>query len=175
MTKYLSITLPTKTYLKKYMQSLYGESLIFERYDYYGMVIASSLVRSVYPERAKELINQALDKYPDAMVFHMPLQWLKKGYYGTDVDEKHSLFINKMIEEKFEDHLCSFCKLYTQMGIEKKQAIEEFCTEHNLEIDQDISMDNLIKTEYRHRLKKESKLSLKLSCPEKKPFQSVIF
>jgi hypothetical protein len=80
-----------------------------------------------------------------------------------------------MIEEKFEDHLCSFCKLYLKMGIEKKQAIQEFCEEHSIEIDEDITMDNLIKMEYRCRQKKDKKNPPLLSFGEKGSFQPSFF
>ena len=43
------------------------------------------------------------------------------------------------------------CAVYSKVGFSNNQAIEDFCEEYNIIIDEDITHGALKKAEYRHR------------------------
>lgn len=160
---HFSIILPTKPYLKKYMEALYGSPIKFNADTYFGKVIAACLDKNVYPDKNRSFIWKAFDEYNDELKIFLPIDWLKKYFYGTDLTDKKAVFVNKLIQDKFEEDLYMFCTILDLAGVDRKESIEEFCTRYKIEIDTHITFEALKKMEYRFRSKKE----LEYNLPEK--------
>jgi hypothetical protein len=176
--KYFSIKIPTKQYLKRYIEHKFGTPVIFNESHFLGMALCSVLDRTVYANRNHTIIHRAFDKYTSEIIIHLPLFWIKKYQYGFDIDEKKAVFLNKFFESMFEEDLYKYCYVMNLVHIERKKAMEEFCLTHGIEPDEDITWDNLIKTEYRYRKsfeEKQDKQHHKLSCLQPEIFQGSIF
>jgi hypothetical protein len=80
---------------------------------------------------------------------------VKKHHYGTDIDKKNTVYVNKMLEKRFKRELLWYCHVLSLVDIEYKTALLQFCNLRNIEIDVDITLDNLQKMDYRNRKKEE--------------------
>lgn len=159
-----SVKLPTKAYLKKYIEILYGSPVSFDTSSYLGKIIAVVLDKNVFPERSRKVIHKTFDVYDKELTIFLPIRWLEKYYYGTDVNAKKVVYINKLIEDKFEEELFMYCQALDLLGIERKDALLEFCAKYELEIDEDITFECIKKMEYRIRMKYSTK-SVSYSSP----------
>jgi len=168
---YFSIHLPTKPHLKKYLEAKYGNPVIFQMDSYFGLIIAAVIEKNVYADRNKEVIHRAFDIYKEPIIIHLPISWLKNYRYGTDVSEKHVVYINKLIESSFEDELYMHCAVATIYNQQRKIAIENFCAGYNIDIETDVSFENLKKMEYRYREKILKKDKRNLSREKATSFQ----
>ncbi|MCK9402933.1 MAG: hypothetical protein M0Q26_06010 [Chitinophagaceae bacterium] len=175
MESYFTVTLPTKAYLKKYLEAQYGHPLIFSINSYFGQVLALVLAKNVYPDRNTAVVHKAFDKYDNFIDIKMPAKWLKHYRYGTDIDPKKAVYINKLVENKFEDELVNYCTLLDMFDIKRKDSLLDFCTRYNFEIDVDITFDSIKKMEYRYRQKNKEKYKRILSPDIEKAIQARFF
>lgn len=153
MKSHFSVKLPTKAYLKKYIEVLYGSPVTFNTNSYLGKIIAVVLDKNVFPERSRTVIHKTFDVYDKELTIFLPIRWMEKYYYGTDINAKKVVYINKLIEDKFEEELFMYCQVLDLLGIERKDSLLEFCNKYNLEIDEDITFECIKKMEYRMRQK----------------------
>ena len=151
MQKHYSITIPTKPYLKKYIQSLYGSPVVFTKENYFGMSVLGFMDRKFYFRESKELVHRYFDKFSDPMQMYFPRWWMLQAHYGTDLPPQNIVSINKLFEERFEGDMCMHALLHSICGVQIKDALEDFCNLHHIIIDEDISYDALIKKESRTR------------------------
>jgi len=157
-SKHFTICLPTKPFLKKFLEAKFGSPIQFGLDDFFGMVIASVMDKNVYPNRSHKEIKVNFDKYDVEAKIFLPFCWLKYYRYGNGVEPKKAVFINKMLEHSFENELYTYVRMHTKKDIRYRgyiPAYESFAQLYNLVIDEDITLENLQKTEYRFRKKIE--------------------
>jgi hypothetical protein len=151
MGAHYSIQIPTKPYLKKYIESLYGTPTVFSIDNYFGMTVCGFLARKFFFRQNEEVVHKAFDKFNDQLQMYFPRWWMSQSHFGTDIPPQNVIFINKLFEERFEEDLSKYCLLMDLCQVEIKKALEEFCRLHSIEIDQHITFEALKKKEYRTR------------------------
>jgi len=177
LSQYFVVKIPVKPYIKKYLQALYGRPVVFSTTNYFGATIIAFLDRKFYSTRKEDIVFKRFDKLTDAIDIYLPKYWLnKRGIsYGYDVSMQNTIIINKMFEERFAEDICKHCTLYDTMGFDIKDAIEDFCTVHMVDIETDISFDALKKKEYRYRKEKQKQFHTNLSCQKSLPLPEFNF
>lgn len=167
---YFPILIPTKRYIKKYLQSIYGKGhakeIVINTSHYFGMAILGFLDRTYYAREKKELVHQKFDVFDANLTLKAPKWWLTQKKFGSDLTKQNIIYINKLFEERFEEDMSKFCALYHTVGVERKDALEEFCKLHDIEIDVDITMEAITKKEYRYRQGAIKEFLDKLSAPK---------
>lgn len=147
------ISIPTKPYLKKYLENLYGNKIIISPSNYLGITIISLLERGYFEDQYKDFLKyRQFNKYDVKIDLHLPKWYLKNSHFGTGLSKENVILINRHFEERFTEELCYFTKLMALSGIEMKNSIEWFCSFYNIEIDCDITSDAVKKKEYRKRM-----------------------
>lgn len=172
--KYFTLKILTKAYLKKYIHSLYGKTVIFSTTNQFGTIMMALLDRPNIVRESKDKIKMKLDEYDIELQIFCPIWFIKKNMYGFDISEHNVIALNKFIEQRFTEDLFKFCYLFNKCGISLDDAIEEFCKCHDIEIDEDITMDALKKKEYRYR-KHLSDIDAGISKSKIKSIQPTIF
>jgi len=173
---FFSITIQTKPYLKKYLQSLYGEPLMFTTDNSFGIIVESLLTRPTEDHHSAVELKQRFDKFTAPLEIFIPNRYLfkRKGFAITD---RHTISLNKFFEKQFSEQLLSWCEMGVIYEVEFKKNIEDFCWRHKINIgeeaDDDITFDALKKKEWRFRKKKQEKL--KESAPPLVPSQIAYF
>lgn len=158
MKSHFGITIPTKPYLSKYLQALYGSPIVFTTRTYFGTSLLGYLNTRLYTQH-ESLTFQKFNTFSCNLQVMLPNYWVNERKYMIYLTQTNIIYLNKHFEEKFEEDLYRFCLLQTSKGMQRQKTIELFCNLHNIELDQDISLDALIKKEFRQR-KQVEKLSL---------------
>lgn len=157
MAKTYSIQIPTKPYLKKYIESLYGSPTVFTKKNFFGMCLMGFLDRKFYNRDKDVIIHQAFNAYTVHLTLFLPRIWLLASHYGQDLPPQNVINLNRLMQERFEEDLYKHCQVLTLTGIDIKDALEDFCRLHDISIEEDISFESLKKKEYRIRKLYEKK------------------
>lgn len=150
LKSHFGITIPTKPYLSKYLQSLYGSPIVFSTKNYFGTSLLGYLTTRMYFQ-AETITHQKFDSFNTFMNVHLPMHWLYQYKFKTQIPKCNVIYLNKHFEERFEEDLSRFCSMHAKQGMQIKDALELFCRIHSIEIDEDITYDALKQKEYRSR------------------------
>ena len=164
---YYTIAVPTKPYLKKYLQSLYGKPMIFDRDNYFGTSLVGYLERKFFTRQSETISYRHFDEFTAALIISMPSWWIIRTHFATDIPTGNVIYINKHFEERFEEDLVKFCLVLQLGGVEVKQALETFCAMHEIELDVDMTFEAIKQKHYRAR-KKFKNLYCKSVTPKMK-------
>ena len=146
---YYSIALPCKPYMKKYLQSLYGKPLIFDRENYFGTSLLGYLQRKFFTRQAASISYRHFDNFSDVIPVHMPGWWQKQTHFPTDIPDGNVIYINKHFEERFEEDLVKFVMSLAMVGVPIKISLEAFCQMHDITFDEDITYEAIKQKHYR--------------------------
>lgn len=178
-SKFASVSIPTKTYLKKYLHYKLGENIFAAGSHHIQKFLTILLEKRVYNYNFTALNTQ----YQDKLTIFVSLNTFKNVGFG--MNPAHVIDFNNYVEELFDDDLYNFCKLYLSTYKVAGSAITRFATENNinlscrqrrtftkephledarhefakqigLEVGDDISFEALKKMEYRARKKREN-------------------
>ena len=170
-----TLYVPTKPYLKKYLQALYGETVVVssgkvDTNKYFGAMLAVLVEKRVnLVRRSAEEIKSRFDKLTVHLEVQLPIWYLKEYKFGNGLSNESAITLTKLFEERFEEELFMFCQLFQMCGTEIKDSLEMFCNQYNIIIDEDISFDSLKKKEYRFRKNMlETEENFRRNCPPKK-------
>ena len=164
------IQIPTKRYLARYIETLYGNPVEFSSDRYFGTIVHGLLARPIRDQNPPDVIQQRFDKLDGFFIMKAPKWWLEKKDKGYDITDDHAFSLTKLFENRFEEELYMFCQLMMMTGVETKDALIAFCVYYNIVIDEDITYDCLKKKEYRYRIGVEKSLeNFGLKCPLQKP------
>src|SRR4051812_9454892 len=105
---FYTIAIPTKPYLKKFLQSLYGTPTIFDRDNYFGTSLIGYLERKFFTRQSNSVSYRHFDNFTTPIVISMPSWWLGQTHFATDIPQGNVIYINKHFEERFEEDLVKF-------------------------------------------------------------------
>ena len=99
---HFSLVIYTKPYLKKYLHSLYGNPLIFDKDNLFGVTVAAFLDKPLDFHVTKEELRCRTDKYTEKMEVFLPKTILtKRRSLGYDLTDQHTITLNKFFETRF--------------------------------------------------------------------------
>lgn len=130
---------------------MYGSPVVFTKENYFGMSVLGFMDRKFFFRKDKELVHRHFDRFTEDMQMYFPRWWMLQTHYGLDLPVQNIIHINKLFEERFEEDLCMHTMLHNICGVHIKDAIEDFCKIHHIEIDEDINYESLRKKEMRTR------------------------
>lgn len=153
---HFSLIIYTKPYLKKYLQSLYGNPIIFDKDNLFGVTIAAFLEKPLDFHVTKEELRCRTDKYTEKLEIFLPKTILtKRRSTGYDLSDANTITLNKFFETRFTEDLARWCELGMVYKVEFKKNIEDFCHRYKIELEYDITFDAIKKKEYRLREKRK--------------------
>lgn len=189
--KSFTFRLPVKRYIQKYLVSKYGESIPVEMDSDVGFVVLQTLASRVDGKVSRGYNNQFGSPIQDTVTFHIPYYYFYLT--RKEISPQTIILLNRYFENKFEEDLCNYVHsinlafrikksivenmagktgltsrhLLEEHGglgeFSRKQAIIQFVQSHGIEIEDDITLQNLVKMEYRFRKKNENKFVRRLS------------
>ena len=172
--QYFTVKILTKPYLKKYLQSIYGQPIIFTTKNFFGSVVLALLEKPSVPREKKDKMRLRIDSFTSTLEIYCPIWFLKQHKYGFDISEAHIIALNKLFEQRFTEDLFKFCKVLNLCGVDIEDGLEEFCRMHSLEIDEDITIEGLKQKEYRYR-KHLTDIDAGIAKNKNKPIQISFF
>lgn len=179
---YFKITIATKPYLKKYLQSLYGNPLSFKNDREFGMTIAAYLERphklndnlkatpvTQQDKPAKNIpapltqirqhqseLTMRLDRFDSLVQIQINKRLFTRYSSGLVIQPAHAIVINQLFDKRFTEELYKKSSMLNLFGgLPWTEAYKAFCDQYKIEIPEDITMDALKKKENRFRKKIE--------------------
>lgn len=153
--RYHCISLPIKSYIRKYAESVFGSPVKADHSTSLGCFINACLEKNVYSNRhlAENFIyKDVTDKLP------ILINSWQFNALGFDFSDDKVIQLNRFLENVFEEDLFRFCQSYIDPSKRYKgfrEAIEKFCSRHKIELEIDVTFDAIKKIEYRKRKKIE--------------------
>ncbi len=149
----LKISIPVKTYVRKYIETKYPGPIKIGYGNTLGNYLYVCLEKqsSHWHKKNLNLLQKRYELLTDKITVLLPANedtWYKTGH---SVPIAKSIFINDFYEEKIIEEINFRCDTYFRVGFSRNQAIEDFCDEYNIIIDVDITHGALKKAEYRYR------------------------
>lgn len=168
--QFFTFNLPVKPHIKKYLTSLYGDSIPAKLETDIGFVVLNTLASRLEAKVTRGYLSQLQNGYTEKVSFLVPFHY----WYLTkkDISQHTSILLNRYFETRFEEDLCRFVDAYgSDKWGSKVKAIETFASRHGIAIEDDISFEGLKKMEYRNR-KKNLSDSLRRLSPTQNLFHS---
>jgi hypothetical protein len=179
-----TICIPTKAYLKKYIQVEYGTIVGTPiKLDYLttlGTLILCLLENDDFSINMNNSKKESRIQYMnDEINFTAPLNTMR--YKGHSLSKDRIIAINRHIENEFIRELSFYCKTNLKNrawrpGI--KEAIYSFCEKYGIDVEIDVTFEALKKSESRYRERKEKKsknISQTSVPPPQSPLSSLFF
>jgi hypothetical protein len=173
-----SVTIPTKTYLAKYIHGRYGKPVIIDHRTVIGCMMLSFLDKKIYQDTPTIWRNLRFEKFTEKVEMVLPAHRAYNYHTGLNIGKDKAIVINRYFETQFEEDLHRYCFSYVNPvlrdriykgkgGCGYEKAITEFAEMYGIELDVDISFECLKKSEYRFR-KKIGKMH-SVNVPQKQP------
>lgn len=166
-----TVTIPAKAHIAKFAAVRYGSHIRISNKSTIGALMVGLLQKpkfdSGHPNRSK---NVRFIHFNSHIKFVADIaDWYK---IGSTLSDDHIIAVNTFLENEFSDRLAVFVWAQTnhsnrRKGIEK--AIQQFANLYNIDTDIDITLDGLIKMEYRRRK------YLQQSLPHLSPHHTIPF
>jgi hypothetical protein len=158
--KTFALTIPTKSYIRKYIHSRYGYPVVLNNKTLFGTVMISLLEKKAYSSGARDIHKATFSTYRDKVEMVIPQSYIIKNIHGLHISIDKAIVVNRYYENQFEEDLYHFCKYnLTKNGKHPGYdvAICQFAERHCIEFDVDITFEALKKMEYRFRKNLEKK------------------
>jgi len=146
-----TLKIPCKSYIKKYVASLYGSPVKIENRTMLGIFLLAVLDKRTY-EKRNFGPNQTNKGIEDTILVEVN-NW-QFNAIGFDVSAECVMIINDFLEHMFDDSLYVTCfknSKYKSRKTGYRAIMEGFCKRHGIELELDISYEALKKKEYRYR------------------------
>jgi hypothetical protein len=152
--QFYTIHLPVKTYVRKYLSTIYGNPIIIDGRSEFSDVILAKLSSSLHSFLSPTDLELRLNRFTDRIDIKLPIYY----WYQLEnkLDQHNIVRINRYFENRFENDFCYAVSLAVSIARqERKKAIEAFAVTHGIDVEYDITFDALKKMEYRFRKEKE--------------------
>lgn len=147
---FLKIRIQVTPYIKKYIESVYGEALQVSYYNQLSMVVYAYLQKKKEYLLTKEEVEKTYPQLTNNIILLVRRNYESK--LGIFLQPENHVAINKFFLTDFckELHHHVMAPAYPA-GYLIQDALQTFCSKHSIVIDEDITMDALVKLYYRHR------------------------
>lgn len=143
------VNVPCKTYVRKYFNAVYGNQIELN----YGSDFADTILTKMATQPIKRLshhqLNQAFLFFNDEIKFKLPADFFYR--VENNLDRQQIYCINRYLVNVFEADFFTVVNVAAAFGIERSTAIEAFCRNYNIILEEDITKEAMKKSEYRHR------------------------
>jgi hypothetical protein len=153
--KSFSVSVPCKSYVKKYFSTLYGDCIPLDHRSDWADTILTKMISGPISKANKQVLKLDFERYDSKLKFSLPMDFYFR--MNTDLSEQQIYNINRFLENTFDTDLFMTICAGKFFGVPKVTIIRVFAERHNLEVDEDISLDGLKKAYYRFEKKPTSR------------------
>lgn len=154
MSTITQISIPVKPHIAKYITAIYGSPIKVGFSTMPGKIVYACLQKKPqnYNVKADDYVQKKLSALKASITFIINRSQVL--YPGKFITHHKKRLLNDILEDYFYMHLANYCKINRQQGIKVEVALKDFCKQHNITINKDITIDALRKSEQRCNIKK---------------------
>jgi hypothetical protein len=150
--RYWRVSIPTKKYLKKFIQYYNGDQPKLDNSTQFKAFAFSMLSFNTIRDKDYKPKNLSEMGHNDTLTLLISNRTFT--HIGHTITIEKAMYINRMMAWEFSATLSLMVmNLHYVKKMPLQEALEKFCEIYGLEIDEDITMDNLLKI-WRRRLDK---------------------
>lgn len=169
MDRLFRVKMPIKTYLKKFITFSEGDSPVINNKTPFGRYVFAMLSKETIRDANYAPTWLATDRMTDTLTLQVTMRTFT--HVGHTVTAEKAVYINKFIRDEFGRAMClAAMNLHFRKGMSIKQALVHFAETHDIELDVDITMDNLAKIYHRTMVSMEPKSHQNISSPLLLPY-----
>ena len=164
--RFIKVSIPVKTYIRKYIEATYPPPIKLTYGTTLGNYLYVCLEKPTSPwhKMPLNLLQKRYELINDSITVLLPADANTFYRTGFEVPPAKSLLINDLFEDHVIKEINFRMRVYEKVGYSRNQAIEDFCEEYNIIIDEDITQGALRKAEYRYRKNKNKHLPQMSPC-----------
>lgn len=173
MSKLLRIHMPTKVYLKKYITFYEGAMPRVNNKTPFGRYVFALLTKhTVIRDQHYAPTWLKRDENNDKLTLLVTQRTFT--HVGDTVSLEKAAYINHFLKAQFDQALAmAVMNLHFRKGKTIKNALQEFAEAHGIEVEVDISLDNLLKKWHRTIQELEPKSHQNITSPLLTPYPMV--
>lgn len=153
------INIKTKPYIRKYLIAKYGHPIPLNYSTLIGATVLGFLSKTVPTDTHQFAKDIRYKHFTRDIFFTIASSRVNNYSHGLNVTQNQTICINRFFENEFEEYLYHYTNFAIAKNptVQRRQALQSIAESFGMEIDEDITMDCLIKAEYRKRLFFENK------------------
>jgi hypothetical protein len=157
------VNVPCKGYIKKYFTRLYGHPIPLNHKSDFGDTILTKMISPSLAQANGYVLNLSNRDYNDQVKFQLSFDFFYR--VENNLKQQQVYNINRFLENTFKADLFIFVNCAAFFGVERKISIERFADKYEIQLEEDIKYDALVKAEMRYRktLSARNNLLLQLS------------
>lgn len=160
MAAIYTVKIPTKPYLKKFVSKQYGLPFLIDYNSVFGMMLNTLLEKNNYRVLPLECRDKKLHSFTASIDIQKPSSYFLNYRNTLNPNSNSIILINRFLEILFTQELHHYCQKNIQQNTRYpgyQEAIQSYVQKMDIEIPEDITLDALIKAQYRYRKKLEEK------------------
>lgn len=165
MSKSFVVNVPVSPYILKFATLRYGYPIKLDNSTLLSGAIISLLGKENFNTRMPlHKKNLQYKHYIASLQFVAPISIMRN--LGFSLTHDQAIQVNRHLEADFEERL----HIYVAQNINSEtrrcgyqKAVEQFAAFYGIDIDRDISLDGLMKIQYRYRIRQQKKADLFVS------------
>jgi len=160
-----TVTVPCKSYVKKYFTARYGEHIPLDHRDCFGDTILTKMISTPLARANKGVLHFQFKHHNAEIKFKVPTDFFFR--IETCLTPQQVYNINRYLENIFESELFLAIIIGHWYNVQQHKAIQSFCDKYKIELDEEISMDAMKKSFQRYKKAASTKsfFLLQMSSP----------
>lgn len=160
-----SVSVPCKSYIKKYFSSIYGGIIELNHRSDFGDTILTKMSSTSLAQANCSWLNMEFQHYNEKICFKLSLDFFYR--LETELTPQQVYSINRYLENCFKADLFMTILLGTFFGVEMTTVVEKFADKFDINLGEELTQKSLLKSYYRYRKTSTAKnfFLLQMSTP----------
>lgn len=165
--KSFSVTIPCKSYIKKYYTAVYGPAIELTHRSDFGDTILTKMSNVSLSKASKKGLNLEFQEYNEHIKFKLPFDLFYR--IENELNQQQIYNINRFLENVFETDIFITIRVAAIFGVQRNTCIRAIADACNIILDEEITFDAIKKQEgrYRHTPTAGNHFLLSMSSPLK--------
>jgi len=143
------VSVPSKSYIKKYFTKMYGEVISLDHRSDFGDTILTKMSTTSLAQVNKTMLNLEFQHYKDKVVFRLSMDFFYRLEHELNPQQIYN--INRYMENIFKADLFLAICCGTFFGVEITTIVEKFADKFDVNLGEELTQKSLLKAYYRFR------------------------
>ncbi len=165
MMQNYGMTVPCKSYIKKYFCKIYGDPIHLNHRSDFGDTVLTKMSNTPLAQINRKLLHLEFQHYNEKLQFKLSMDFFYRLDYT--LKEQQIYNINRYLENVFKADIFMTINCGIFFGVEIPTIVEKFADKFDINLGEEITQKALLKAYYRYRSSSTGKnfFLLQMSSP----------